>query len=177
MSKSASTVILAFVFLNGIISIFIAIYLRTKYLGHVKVQRYLMRGIVSVVLGSISFLLLRSEVISIWAALLSLSVLLIFVEYLMLIRERQRSIKERVRDPAEAEKRDDRGWVKTRNKGARQYVLEHVAIYGAGGFLSTALLSIVVPESLPLYTWIVGGLFAAFCGGLAAWEKWKRWRH
>jgi hypothetical protein len=67
-------------------------------------------------------------------------------------------------------------WIRIRNKGMSRFIWEQVAIYCVGGLALMGLLALSVPKSLPLPYWIGGVLFAAFCGGLAAWEKWERGR-
>jgi MFS-type transporter involved in bile tolerance (Atg22 family) len=55
-----------------------------------------------------------------------------------------------------------------------RYIREQVAIYGAVALLLMVILTLSRWESLPLSYWLMAILFAAFCGGVAAWEKWKR---
>ena len=98
-------------------------------------------------------------------------------EYLLAAREKRQLIRKGLYDSAELENRERQEWERVRAKGQWRYVWEQIIIYGAGGFLLIAALNISASESLPLYLWIVGGLFAAFCGGVAALEKWKRQRH
>jgi hypothetical protein len=67
-------------------------------------------------------------------------------------------------------------WVRIKNKGMRRYICAQFAVYGAGGLLLIVALSLGAPQPFPLSYLIMGTLFAALCGGLAAWEKWKRGR-
>ena len=167
--------LLVLIILNGFLGIFI--YLRAKEPTHAKRARYLLRGILSILLGAIALSLLRAQVINVWTALLSVGFLLILGEYLLAARVKRQLIREGLYDPAELEHRERERSQKLKEKGQWRYVLEHVIGYGIGGFFLVAALNLGMPESLPLYMWMAGGLFAAFCGGVAALEKWKRQRY
>jgi predicted tellurium resistance membrane protein TerC len=177
VSKSVATIFLALIILNGCLGIFIAIYPSVKHPTDAKRERYLLRGILIIAVGSISLLLLRSDVINVWIALLSVSFLLMPGEYLLAAREKGQLIRKGLYDPAELENRERQEWQQVKAKGQWRYVWEQVIIYGVGGFVLIAALNISMSEWLPFYLWIAGGLFAAFCGGVAALEKWKRQKH
>jgi hypothetical protein len=76
--------------------------------------------------------------------------------------------------------KQDSNWVSIRNKGMGRYVGEQIALYSALGLFVMMLLTLTGwlfgRSVLPLSYWIGAVLFAAFCGGLGAWEKWKRGR-
>jgi uncharacterized membrane protein YfcA len=166
--------LLVLIILNGFLGIFI--YLRAKVPTHAKRARYLLRGILSIILGAITLSLLRAQVINSWTALLSVSFLLMLSEYLLAAKEKRQLVREGLYDPAELEQRERKAWQKVKSKGQWRYVFEHVIGYGIVGFILVAALNLRMPESFPLYMWIAGGLFAALCGAAAALEKWKRQR-
>ena len=62
----------------------------------------------------------------------------------------------------------------------RRYIAEQITLYSALGLFVMVLLTLMDWLSgkpvLPLSYWIGAVLFAAFCGGLGSWEKWKRGR-
>jgi uncharacterized membrane protein YfcA len=170
-----AAILLVLIILNGFLGIFI--YLRAKEPTHAKRVRYLLRGILSIILGAIVLSLLRAQVINVWTALLSVSFFLILGEYFLAARVKRQLIREGLYDSAELEHRQREERQKVKEKGQWRYVLEHLIGYGVGGFVLVAALNLGMPESLPLYMWIAGGLFAAFCGAVTALEKWKRQRY
>ena len=177
VSKYAPTILLVLLIFSGCLDIFIAIYLRAKHPTHARIDRYLLRGIFFIILGSISLFLFRWDAINAWIASLSLSVLLLLGHYLLAAREKRQLIRKGLYDSAELENRERQDWEQVKARGQWPYVWKQVIIYGAGGFLLIGAFYLSMPEPLPFYFCIVGGLFAAFCGGVAAIEKWKRQRH
>jgi len=168
------TVILILTILNGFLAIFIAIRLRSKNPTHTGIDRYLIRGFLSIIVGSISLLLFRWEVLNVWTALLPMGVLITLSEILLAAREKRQLIRKGLYDPAEFENRRQQERANVKAKGKSRYVWEHIIIYGVGGFLLMVAFSLAGPGVLPFYTWAVAPLFAAFCGAVAALEKWKR---